>query len=150
MLGLAENTAEICARLCWDVDWSAKSPLTSWLEAIRSFYLPKVPSTSAIIVFERVRPSAQRRPAYRRFVPSLKQWVSSPDFLLGTLPATQGCAEGTRKTYRVPHSAVITSPPQRVENRRANHRLDFHRCIWIRSEHTRWTLNTTEDTLCKS
>jgi hypothetical protein len=41
--GLAEKTAEMCARLCWDVDWSAKSPLSAWLKAIRSFYLPKLP-----------------------------------------------------------------------------------------------------------
>jgi hypothetical protein len=40
--GLAENTAEMCARLCWDVDWSAKNPLSAWLKAIRSFYLPRV------------------------------------------------------------------------------------------------------------
>src|SRR5260370_608588 len=40
--GLAEKTAEMCARLCWDVDWSAKSPLSAWLKAIRSFYLPRV------------------------------------------------------------------------------------------------------------
>jgi len=42
--GLAPDTAEICARLCWDVDWSAKSPLSAWLKAIRSFYLPKLPT----------------------------------------------------------------------------------------------------------
>jgi hypothetical protein len=42
--GLAEKTAEMCARLSWDVDWSAKSPLSAWLKAIRSFYLPKLPS----------------------------------------------------------------------------------------------------------
>jgi hypothetical protein len=41
--GLAERTAEMCARLCWDVDWSAKSPLSAWLKAVRSFYLPKLP-----------------------------------------------------------------------------------------------------------
>jgi hypothetical protein len=41
--GLAEKTAEMCARLCWDVDWSAKSPLSAWLKAVRSFYLPKLP-----------------------------------------------------------------------------------------------------------
>jgi len=40
--GLAEKTAEMCARLCWDVDWTAKSPLTAWLKAVRSFYLPRV------------------------------------------------------------------------------------------------------------
>ena len=39
--GLAEKTAEMCARLCWDVDWSAKSPLSAWLKAVRSFYLPQ-------------------------------------------------------------------------------------------------------------
>jgi hypothetical protein len=39
--GLAQSTAEMCARLCWDVDWSAKSPLSAWLKAIRSFYLPQ-------------------------------------------------------------------------------------------------------------
>ena len=42
--GLAEKTAEMCARLCWDVDWSAKSPLSAWLKAVRSFYLPKLPT----------------------------------------------------------------------------------------------------------
>jgi hypothetical protein len=42
--GLAEKTAEMCARLCWDVDWSAKSPLSAWLKAVRSFYLQKLPS----------------------------------------------------------------------------------------------------------
>src|SRR5208283_4489783 len=42
--GLAEKTAEMCARLCWDVDWTAKSPLTAWLKAVRSFYLPRVPA----------------------------------------------------------------------------------------------------------
>ena len=41
--GLTERTAEMCARLCWDVDWSAKSPLSAWLKAVRSFYLPKLP-----------------------------------------------------------------------------------------------------------
>ena len=40
--GLAQSTAEMCARLCWDVDWSAKSPLSAWLKAVRSFYLPRV------------------------------------------------------------------------------------------------------------
>jgi hypothetical protein len=42
--GLAEKTAEMCARLCWDVDWSAKSPLSAWLKAVRAFYLPKLPN----------------------------------------------------------------------------------------------------------
>ena len=42
--GLAEKTAEMCARLCLDVDWSTENPLSSWLKAIRSFYLPKLPS----------------------------------------------------------------------------------------------------------
>jgi hypothetical protein len=42
--GLAQETAEMCARLCWDVDWSGTSPLSTWLRAIRSFYLPKLPS----------------------------------------------------------------------------------------------------------
>src|SRR5215510_932822 len=42
--GLAESTAGMCARLCWDVDWTARSPLSAWLKAIRSFYLPKRPS----------------------------------------------------------------------------------------------------------
>ena len=37
--GLAQKTAEMCARLCWDVDWTAKSPLSAWLKAVRSFYL---------------------------------------------------------------------------------------------------------------
>jgi hypothetical protein len=40
--GLAEKTAEMCARLCWEVDWSAKSPLSAWLKAVRSFYLPRI------------------------------------------------------------------------------------------------------------
>jgi hypothetical protein len=40
--GLAQSTAEMCARLCWDVDWSAKTPLSAWLKAVRSFYLPRV------------------------------------------------------------------------------------------------------------
>jgi hypothetical protein len=40
--GLEQSTAEMCARLCGDVDWSAKSPLSAWLEAVRSFYLPRV------------------------------------------------------------------------------------------------------------
>ena len=40
--GLAKDTAEMCARLCWDVDWTAKSPLSAWLKAIRSFYLPRI------------------------------------------------------------------------------------------------------------
>ena len=40
--GLAGKTAEMCARLCWNVDWSAKSPLSAWLKAVRSFYLPRV------------------------------------------------------------------------------------------------------------
>ena len=39
--GLAQSTAEMCARLCWDVDWSTKSPLSAWLKAVRSFYLPQ-------------------------------------------------------------------------------------------------------------
>jgi hypothetical protein len=42
--GLARETAEMCARLCWDVDWNGKNPLSAWLKAIRSFYLPKLPS----------------------------------------------------------------------------------------------------------
>ena len=42
--GLALETAEMCARLSWEVDWSGKSPLSAWLKAIRSFYLPKLPS----------------------------------------------------------------------------------------------------------
>ena len=40
--GLEQSTAEMCARLCSDVDWSAKSPLSAWLKAVRSFYLPRV------------------------------------------------------------------------------------------------------------
>ena len=40
--GLAENTAEMCARLCRDVDWSTKNPLSAWLKAVRSFYLPRI------------------------------------------------------------------------------------------------------------
>lgn len=39
--GLEQSTAEMCARLCWDVDWRAKSPLSAWLKAVRSFYLPR-------------------------------------------------------------------------------------------------------------
>jgi hypothetical protein len=42
--GLAKDTAEMCARLCWDVDWSGTSPLSAWLKAVRSFYLPKLTS----------------------------------------------------------------------------------------------------------
>jgi hypothetical protein len=42
--GLAEKTAEMCAHLCRDVDWSARSPLSAWLKAVRWFYLPKLPS----------------------------------------------------------------------------------------------------------
>ena len=42
--GLAEKTAEMCARLCRDVDWTAKNPLSAWLIAVRSFYLPKLPA----------------------------------------------------------------------------------------------------------
>ena len=38
--GLAQSTAQMCASLCADVDWTAKSPLSAWLKAIRSFYLP--------------------------------------------------------------------------------------------------------------
>jgi hypothetical protein len=40
--GLERSTAEMCASLCSDVDWSAKSPLCTWLKAVRSFYLPRV------------------------------------------------------------------------------------------------------------
>ena len=40
--GLEQSTAEMCARLCWDVDSRAKSPLSAWLKAVRSFYLPRV------------------------------------------------------------------------------------------------------------
>jgi len=40
--GLAQSTAEMCASICSDVDWTAKSPLSAWLKAIRSFYLPRV------------------------------------------------------------------------------------------------------------
>ena len=39
--GLEQSTAEMCASLCSDVDWSAKSPLSAWLKAIRSFCLPQ-------------------------------------------------------------------------------------------------------------
>ena len=39
--GLEQSTAEMCASLCSDVDWTAKSPLSAWLKAIRSFYSPK-------------------------------------------------------------------------------------------------------------
>ena len=42
--GLAEKTAEMCARLCRDVDWTTKTPLSAWLKAVRSFYLPKLPA----------------------------------------------------------------------------------------------------------
>jgi len=37
--GLEQSTAEMCASLCSDVDWSARSPLSAWLKAVRSFYL---------------------------------------------------------------------------------------------------------------
>ena len=40
--GLEQSTAEMCASLCSDVDWTAKSPLSAWLKAVRSFYLPRV------------------------------------------------------------------------------------------------------------
>jgi hypothetical protein len=40
--GLAQSTGEMCARLCRDVDWTAKSPLSAWLKAVRSFYLPRI------------------------------------------------------------------------------------------------------------
>ena len=40
--GLEQSTAETCANLCSDVDWTAKSPLSAWLKAVRSFYLPRV------------------------------------------------------------------------------------------------------------
>jgi hypothetical protein len=41
--GLAQSTAEMCASLCADVDWSGTSPLSAWLKAVRSFYLPRLP-----------------------------------------------------------------------------------------------------------
>src|SRR5260370_9989430 len=40
--GLERSTAEMCARLCSDVDWTAKSPLSAWLKAVRSVYFPTV------------------------------------------------------------------------------------------------------------
>jgi hypothetical protein len=40
--GLEQSTAEMCASLCSDVDWTAKSPLSAWLKAVRSFYLPRI------------------------------------------------------------------------------------------------------------
>jgi hypothetical protein len=40
--GLEQSTAKMCACLCSDVDWTAKSPLSAWLKAVRSFYLPRV------------------------------------------------------------------------------------------------------------
>jgi len=40
--GLGQSTAEMCARLCSDVDWSATSPFSAWLKAVRSFYLPRL------------------------------------------------------------------------------------------------------------
>ena len=40
--GLEQSTAEMCASLCSDVDWTAKSPLSAWLKAVRSFYLQRV------------------------------------------------------------------------------------------------------------
>ena len=40
--GLEQSTAEMCASLCSDVDWTAQSPLSAWLKAVRSFYLPRV------------------------------------------------------------------------------------------------------------
>jgi hypothetical protein len=39
--GLEQSTAKMCANLCSDVDWTAKSPLSAWLKAVRSFYLPQ-------------------------------------------------------------------------------------------------------------
>ena len=38
--GLEQSAAEMCASLCSYVDWTAKSPLSAWLKAVRSFYLP--------------------------------------------------------------------------------------------------------------
>ena len=40
--GLEQSTAEMCASLCSNVDRTAKSPLSAWLKAVRSFYLPRV------------------------------------------------------------------------------------------------------------
>ena len=40
--GLAQSTAQMCASLCADIDWSGTSPLSAWLKAVRSFYLPRV------------------------------------------------------------------------------------------------------------
>src|SRR5277367_340780 len=40
--GLEQSTAEMCASLCSDVEWTAKSPLSAWLKAVRSFYLPRL------------------------------------------------------------------------------------------------------------
>jgi hypothetical protein len=40
--GLEQSTAEMCASFCSDVDWTAKSPLSAWLKAVRSFYFPRV------------------------------------------------------------------------------------------------------------
>jgi hypothetical protein len=42
--GLADKTAEMCAGFARDVDWTAKSPLSAWLKAVRAFYLPKLPA----------------------------------------------------------------------------------------------------------
>jgi hypothetical protein len=42
--GLAPATAEMCAGFARDVDWRTKSPLSAWLKAVRSFYLPKLPA----------------------------------------------------------------------------------------------------------
>ena len=40
--GLAKKTAEMCASLCSDVDWSTKNPVFAWLKAVRPFYLPRM------------------------------------------------------------------------------------------------------------
>jgi hypothetical protein len=37
--GLDQKAAEVCAGLAREVDWAAQNPLSTWLKAIRAFYL---------------------------------------------------------------------------------------------------------------
>jgi hypothetical protein len=66
---LAPKAAEMCARLCWDVDWSAKGSLSAWLKAIRGFYLPRVRShtaTNGLLRRERLEVRTFVRKAFER------------------------------------------------------------------------------------
>jgi hypothetical protein len=40
--GMDQKAAQVCAGFAREVDWTAKSPLSAWLKAVRSFYLPRV------------------------------------------------------------------------------------------------------------